>query len=314
MLQPGELVRKTCESMGAWVWRAWEKERGTESGALPSGATKHLGICSDWHRSDPLRIKQGRDGCIGKLPCTHSPTPPLTYSIPSIVPDRPSILKYLYEEPTLLPEEPPPSGTRRRKPRSEPPEDFSTAFEEASDDPGVHRGYLAGTNRTDETVGLTSIRPTEAYIAPLLEALGQSWWGRCTTDKTTETLSVETVRRILRMPPRTSVLVTAETPVVPERMTAVAGRARRRDRSALRPLLDAAHVVFFPEPARDGHDWSFFSTAPMRDRLVAAFRAHPSDAVRRFVLPYQKARSESKFHFDTWQLTEPTLPDYIEEV
>ncbi len=250
--------------------------------------------------------------------CTHSPTPPLAppsaNPLRSIVSDRPSILKYLYEEPTLLPEEPPPSGTRRRKNRSAPPEDLSTAFEEASDDPDVHRGYLAGTNRTDETVGLTSIHPPDAYVVPLLEALGQSWWGRCTTDDTTEALSGETARRILRMPPRTSVLVTAETPVPPERMSAVAGRARRRDRSALRALLDAAHVVFFPEPARDGHDWSLFSTAPMRDRLVAAFRARPTEAVRRFVLPYQKARSESKFHFDTWQLTEPPLPDYIEEV
>jgi hypothetical protein len=231
------------------------------------------------------------------------------------VPDRPSILKYLYEEPTLLPEEPPPSTEARpQKNRSEPPEDLSTAFEEPSNGPEVHRGYLAGTNRADETVGLTSIRPTEAYIAPLLDAFTESWWGRCTTDKTTEALSTETVRRILRIPTRTSLLVTAETPVPPERMTAVAGRARRRDRSALRPLLEAAHVVFFPEPARDGHDWSLFSTTPMRDRLVTAFRAHPTETVRRFVLPYQKARSESKFHFDTWQLTESSLPDYIEEV
>jgi hypothetical protein len=97
-------------------------------------------------------------------------------------------------------------------------------------------------------------------------------------------------------------------------MAAVAGRARRRALPALRALLDAAHVAFFPEPAHDGHDWSIFSAAPMRDRLVAAFRAHPTDGVRRFVLPYQRARSESKFYFDRWQLTESPLPDYVEEV
>jgi hypothetical protein len=52
----------------------------------------------------------------------------------------------------------------------------------------------------------------------------------------------------------------------------------------------------------------------MRDRLVAALRRHPTDTVRRFVLPYQRARSESKFYFETWQLTASPLPDYIEEV
>jgi hypothetical protein len=73
--------------------------------------------------------------------------------------------------------------------------------------------------------------------------------------------------------------------------------------------------VFFPEPAHDGHDWSLFSAAPMRDRFVEALRNHSADETRRFVLPYQRARSESKFYFETWQLTEEgSLPDYVEEV
>jgi hypothetical protein len=52
----------------------------------------------------------------------------------------------------------------------------------------------------------------------------------------------------------------------------------------------------------------------MRDRLVDALREQPSPETRRFVLPYQSARSESKFYFDEWQLTTSPLPDYIEEV
>ena len=50
---------------------------------------------------------------------------------------------------------------------------------------------------------------------------------------------------------------------------------------------------------------------------VGVVRTHedaPRVPVRRFVVPYQKARSESKFYFETWQLTEPSLPDYIVEV
>ena len=48
--------------------------------------------------------------------------------------------------------------------------------------------------------------------------------------------------------------------------------------------------------------------------LVGAFRDHSAEGTRRFLLPYHKARSESKFYFDTWQLTEPPLPSCIEEV
>ena len=72
-------------------------------------------------------------------------------------------------------------------------------------------------------------------------------------------------------------------------------------------------MVFFPEPAHHGYDWSFFAARPMRAALVDAFRRHPHPGARRFVVPYRKARSEHKFYFETWQLDQP-LPDYIEEV
>ncbi len=101
--------------------------------------------------------------------------------------------------------------------------------------------------------------------------------------------------------------------VAAERTTAVAGRAPCRTAGALQSLLEDAHVVFFPEPAHDGHDWGFCSPAPVRDRLVAAFRDHPVEGTRRFVLPYQKARSESKFYFDKWQPTDSPPPTYATE-
>ena len=232
------------------------------------------------------------------------------------MPNPPDILKYFHEEPALLEPVTPDTDpdARRKEDRSDLPDGVSVPLEDLLDTRDVYRGYLAGTNHADNEVGLTTLRSPEAYVPPILDALGRSWWARCSDPNTVAPLDPKGVRRVLRTPTNTTLLVTADARIDPERMTAVAGRAPRRVAEALRALLDDAHVVFFPEPAHDGHDWGVFSATPMRDRLVAAFREHPTPETRRFVLPYQKARSESKFYFDEWQLTESPLPDYIEEV
>jgi hypothetical protein len=232
------------------------------------------------------------------------------------VDDPPDILKYFHEEPALLEPVTPDADpdARRRKERSELPDNVSVPLDELLDTRDAYRGYLAGTSQAADTVGLTALRDSEAFVTPIVEALGHEWWGRRTTDGAAEPLDTDAAREILANPEGTAVLVTADVPVEAERIAAVAGRARRRALPALRALLDAAHIAFFPEPAHDGHDWSLFSAAPMRDRLVTALRRHPTDQTRRFVIPYQRARSESKFYFDQWQLTESPLPDYVEEV
>lgn len=232
------------------------------------------------------------------------------------MPTSPDVLKYFHEEPALL--EPIASDrnpdARRRDDRTDLPEDTSVPLTDLLDTRDAYRGYLAGTNRSDNRVGLTTLRELSAYAPAIVEAFAQAWWGRFTEQGTVESLDPDEARRVLRMPARTSVLVTAGAPINAERIAAAAGRERRRRGAALRALLDEAHVVFFPEPAHDGHDWSFFSAVPMRDRLVATFSKYPVEETRRFVIPYQKARSESKFYFETWQLTQSALPDYIEEV
>ena len=232
------------------------------------------------------------------------------------MPNTPDVLKYVHEEPALLEPVTPDADpdARRREDRSDLPDGASVPLDELLDTRDVYRGYLAGTNHTDDEVGLTTLRSPDAYVPPLLDALGRSQWARCTGQDTVEKLSADAVRQVLRAPTNATLLVTADTPVAAERITAVAGRAPRRGAEALRTLLNDAPVVFFPEPSHDGHDWSVFSAHPMRDRLVAAFRAHPAPDTRRFILPYQQARSESKFYFDEWQLTASPLPDYIEEV
>lgn len=228
------------------------------------------------------------------------------------------IIKYFYEEPTLLetltPDDDP--DARRQAHRSTdaagPPS--RQALEDFLATPDYHRGYLAGTNRTANRVGLTAIEQPAAFVEPLWDGLHAGWWARAAPDGTVTPLEADAARAVLRDPAATAVLVTATAPVAEARIAAVVGTARRRALPALRALLAAARVVFFPEPAHDGFDWSFFSAHPMRDSLVAAFKQYPAPAVRRFVLPYQKARSESKFYFETWQLEEASLPAYIEEV
>lgn len=229
----------------------------------------------------------------------------------------PDVLKYFHEEPALLesltPDHEP--DARRRRERSGLPPAETILDGDPFDTRDAYRGYLAGTNRSDGHVGLTSLqRPEPAYASPIVDALGGRWWGQYQPDGALTTLAPDALRRVLRAPADTAVLVTAPAPVADDRIAAVTAPARARALSALQTLLEAVHVVLFPEPAHDGHDWSLWSQTPLRDRLVAAFRARPEATVRRFVIPYQKARSESKFYFETWQPTEAPLPDYVEEV
>jgi hypothetical protein len=247
------------------------------------------------------------------------------------VSDSPDILKYFYEEPALLepvtPDAHPDARRRNQRPAHGPGASGpSMPIEQLLRTDDYYRGYLAGT-RTDgepnpdtDRVGLTTLPDPAVYVEPIMEALAQNWWAQVPrTDAaanvpTMTNVTTEQSRSILAEPGGTDVLVTAPAPLDPERVAAVVGTARRHALEPLRDLLDVGAVVFFTEPAHDGYDWSFFSAHPMRDRLVQALQKRPAPSLRRFVLPYQKARSESKFYFETWQLKEPSLPDYIEEV
>lgn len=228
------------------------------------------------------------------------------------------IVKYFYEEPTLLetltPDDDP--DARQQAHRSADTDERPTrqSLKDFLATPDYYRGYLAGSNRVADRVGLTAIEQPTAFVVPLLEALGAAWWARATPGGSVDVLDPAGARQTLRDPSGTAVLVTASAAVDADRIEAVIGTPRRHALPALRRLLDAARVAFFPEPAHDGFDWSFFSAAPMRDRLTAAFKQNPAEGVRRFALPYQKARSESKFYFETWQLDAAPLPAYIEEV
>ncbi len=220
------------------------------------------------------------------------------------------ILKYFYEEPAALEavaaDLDPDARGQTGGPR--------LSLEALLDGPAYHRGYLAGTDLGGGRVGLTALARPEAFVRPLVDWLGGLAWQRADGAGQVAALSADEAEAVLRRPAQTAVLVCSEGGVDEGRIAAAAEGERRRALPALRRLLDAARVVFFPERAHDGFDWSLFSSAPMREALTAAFRRYPGEGVRRFVLPYQKARSEQKFYFEQWQLQTPPLPDYIEEV
>lgn len=228
------------------------------------------------------------------------------------------IIKYFHEEPTPLegpPEDRDPDA-RRRADRSADAEAIPDAetLKSFLDAPEYYRGYLAGTNIADDRVGLTSLRHAEAFVDPITQALGGAWWAEGAADETITTIASDRARDILRHPSKTAVLVTADEPVDDERLTALIGSDRRTTLGALRDLLPDVRVVLFPRPAHNGFDWSLFSGEPLRETLVEGFKQNPYEGVRRFVIPYQKARSEHKFYFESWQLEMPSLPDYVEEV
>lgn len=228
------------------------------------------------------------------------------------------IIKYFYEEPALLESLTPDDDPDARRQADRSAHTGSSLDRQALEDflstPDYYRGYLAGANRKAERIGLTAIAHPKAFVTPLVEGLGAAWWAAASDDGTATPLDAAAVQAVLRDPADAAVLVTASVPVDPEFVAAVVGARRRYALPALRRLLDAAHVAFFPEPAHDGFDWSFFSAHPLREKLTEAFKQNPVEGVRRFALPYQKARSEHKFYFETWQLNAPPLPDYIEEV
>jgi len=272
------------------------------------------------------RARASFRGCVDtKKPETPDLFFPLHPTTACAVADSPDILKYFYEEPVLMepvtPDADPDARRRAERPERGPGASGpSMPIDQLLQTDDYYRGYLAGT-RTDgapdpdtDRVGLTALPDPEVYVTPLLEALGHSWWAVVGAEDDVQEIHRDTAARRFAAPEGTAALITASDALPPERAAAVVGRGRREALAPLRAVLDAGAVVFFPERAHDGFDWSFFGSEPMRDRLVAAFRANPAPGLRRFVLPYQKARSESKFYFETWQLKEPSLPDYIEEV
>ena len=173
------------------------------------------------------------------------------------------------------------------------------------------RAYLAGTHLgPPHRIGLTALSDAEAYVQPLLTWAGDRTWTHLGANGQTTGLLPAEAAAHLRQPDGTAALTVG--PVDRLQLATAASGPRRDALPALRTLLDEGAAVLLPESAHDGFDWSLFTRRPLRESLINALSKHPAGTARRFILPYQNARSEHAFYFEQWQLD--ALPDYVEEV
>ncbi len=175
------------------------------------------------------------------------------------------------------------------------------------------RAYLAGTHLGEtRRVGLTALDDAQAWVQPLLSWAAGRDGSALAADGTVRGVALAETASLLSRPGDVRALALG--PAAPDALAAASGGPglRRDHLPALRALLDGGASVLFPETAFDGWDWSLFSRAPLRDPLVDAFRRHPAPTVRRFVVPYRRARGEHTFYFEQWALD--ALPDWAEEV
>ncbi|MEM1096047.1 MAG: hypothetical protein AAGJ10_15720 [Bacteroidota bacterium] len=216
-----------------------------------------------------------------------------------------TILKYFHEEPAaleVLSADTDPDARQQQGP--------TMALEALLSQRRYYRGYLAGTVMAPHRVGLTAVQPPALYTDALSKVLAFSTWRVVSAEGHVH--AVDDVREAWATPERGTVLV-GGAPTIDTVLPGLADPERRAVLDALQTVLDADGVAAFAEPAHDGFDWSLFAPFPMKDKLLAAWAARPTPEARRFLVPFQKARSEQKFYFETWMLDAGPLPDYIEE-
>ncbi|CAM3348983.1 hypothetical protein [Rhodothermus bifroesti] len=207
----------------------------------------------------------------------------------------PQILKVFYEEPAALEPEtlvwPPVAGA-----------------------PCYYRVYLAGTDLERLRIGLTALLP-EAFVPPLCQVL-QHWpfWWQVDEGGDTHVLEADVLGQVVAQPDATAVLIGGKTAVLPVFPALLVTADRQESRKTLQALLNDGCLVALREPAHHGYDWHLFADVPLLASFKTALQAHPCPAVRRFLVPYSKARTEERFYFEQWMLDGPSLPDYIQEI
>ncbi len=205
------------------------------------------------------------------------------------------ILKVFYEEPAAL-------------------EPDAFVWPAPPDTPRYYRLYLAGTDLDTLRIGLTVLRP-EAFL-PALLSLFQRWHHRrqVSSSGSVQPLAVEVLSSVLVAPAKTVALVGVASDRLAIDLAPLAMLDDQGRLPVLRRLLEAGCLVALREPAHHGYDWHLFAPEPLLECLEVALQAHPVPGVRRFLVPYQKARTEERFYFEQWMLDGPSQPDYIREI
>ncbi|MEM6326931.1 MAG: hypothetical protein AAF791_07415 [Bacteroidota bacterium] len=180
--------------------------------------------------------------------------------------------------------------------------------------PTYARAYLAGARLGESpAVGLTALADDSLYLRPIRHLTdGMAWSVPMVQPDPPYTWHEITDR--LREPPVENVVAAAPSPVDPGILKHIADTPGRAGWRFLREALDRQPeaLLFIAEMAHDGYDWIVYAGRPLRDRLLAALRAHPAPSARRLVMPYQKARGEHKFYLERWALDD--LPEWALEL
>lgn len=188
----------------------------------------------------------------------------------------------------------------------------------ASGSPPYARLYLAGAQLREDAprLGLTALEAMPVLAEALTRLADDLSWTRLAAPLLAEAqiLNVEGARAALSAPAETPVLACATDTLPADRLAAVAGTDRRAAIPALRSLLNdhPEAVLFFPEPAHDGADWSLFAAQPLRDRLTRHVQEADLGRARLFIAPYRHARGEHAFYFEQWALDD--LPSWVTDL
>jgi len=198
------------------------------------------------------------------------------------------VIKYFFEEPTLL----------------EDPVDSPGGVASGKRSPSKrrhYRGYLAASDLEAGTMGGSSLEDQAAAKVLARIFTGPIWFSNRAASQPDVSLSLLTdARDIVRA---LSTMGIGSVMMMDVDPTQEVVRALNDDMDhkggmqMIAQLLDGGCTLIFPERAQMGHDWSVFSQRPIADEMREAMCFLPEDT-RGFVIPYVEARGGDKFYFE----------------
>ena len=213
-------------------------------------------------------------------------------AIPSVRPLM-RIIKYFFEEPTLLDFPAPESAGQPTR------EGLKGLMRQHRH----YRGYLAASDLENDLVGGSSLEDNAAAEILARSLDGPIWFSNRAPGQEDVELRLLTdhhqVVQALSTMASDSVMILEIDPSEEIVRALTEDNDRKSGMKQIAELLDRGCTLVFPEQSHMGHDWSIFSSHPMAERLQAAMADLPKDT-RGFVIPYVEARGEHKFYFEQY--------------
>ncbi len=216
------------------------------------------------------------------------------YLLP-LLPSNMRIIKYFFEEPTLLDFPASESG--------EQPSEYG--LKGLLRQHRHYRGYLAASDLGADTIGGSALEDHTAARVLASILTGPIWFSNRAAGQTDVTLSLLT--GIENIVPALAAMASDSVMMMDVDPTEEMVRALTDDNDQkvvmrkIAQLLDAGCTLVFPEQAHMGHDWSIFSPRPVAAYIREAMGNLPKET-RGFVVPYVEARGEHKFYFEQYNI------------